>query len=199
MKKGCLWVIGVFFALSAIGAIINSDGKKSSSSTNKVVAEQNDTDKTLQNEAIESELSALFKKVIEYSTPCDENMNELAKVFQTGDIYNAYEAAKVTKKVCEYSWEQIGKLSPPEGLNEEAHEQAEETLDNCHLAMFTRIQFSEQAMEVANGDTRPSAISEATEKSKQGNEYSTMCAAGFFVISESQGINSDFLSDQLEK
>lgn len=141
----------------------------------------------------EQQFVSLYRAVIAKAKPCDDATNVLGKSSKSRDMLTVYQAAKDGRDVCRDATIAIGKLEPPAGLKAEGKAATDKALKTCRNAYLYRQMGMEKAMQAADGDTRPSVISEMTDNMKTGSVGTLMCVSEFFAAASSSGLDADEL------
>jgi hypothetical protein len=126
-----------------------------------------------------AEAIAWHKEVIETAKACDTWSEQLQSRFSKlrgpGDLYKIYEVASDTKSQCSEAWRAYNRLRIPASMTGEAQEKAEKAKESCSNAYFAKRQFAEIAMEIADGDMKPSKVQEAKEYAKASSSGVILC------------------------
>lgn len=193
---GCLGFLGITFLLGVIGAALEDP-------EDRARREAEASDKAAKEAAVSKELAkeeavAWYSEVIEISKPCDQQFTTLQSQFSefdsVGDLYTIYQTATVTRDACDASWESYRNLDAPSSFNDEVKEKAKETKDRCGNAYFAKRQFAELAMEIADGDMKPSKVQEARQYAEAGGAGVLACVAGAMGTALSAGVPAEELT-----
>lgn len=137
---------------------------------------------------------ALYRDVLARAAPCDKAVTQLGKTAQGGDPYATYQVAKNGNASCQTAADAMYAMEVPDGLPEAANEELDKALKACRFAYAQRASGLAKAMEIADGNGRPSTLSEMTEMLKDGQTGTLMCVAGFFATASKSGIASKRLA-----
>jgi len=177
-------VFGLFFVLAAIGVALESpedrarrvaeaEVKKAEEAVQKKAKVERDA-KTMKADAI-----AWHRDVIDMAKTCDTWSEQLqarfSKLSSPGELYTVYQVAADTKSQCQKVWLAYNDLGIPSSMTGEARDKAKEAKKSCSNAYFAKRQFAEIAMEIADGNMKPSKVQEAKEYGEAGSAGVLLC------------------------
>lgn len=181
---GCLGLFGLLFVLAAIGAALESpedrakrvaeaEAKKANDAVKEKARAESDAKK------VKADAIAWHREVVGIAKACDSSSEQLQTGFANlrgpGDLYSLYQAASETKSQCHNVWRAYSDLRIPSTMTDEAEEKAEEAKEGCTNAYFAKRQFAEIAMEIADGNMKPSKIQEAKEYGEASSAGVLLC------------------------
>lgn len=140
-------------------------------------------------EEAQNGLISLYRTVLETAKPCDASIGQMGKAASTGNQYATYDVAKAGAAACREAATAIREMEAPTGLSSDAAEATTKAIGDCGGAYLFRQMGMEKAMLVADGDGRPSLVSEMSENLKTGQAGVMVCVADFFVAAEKAGID----------
>lgn len=184
-----------------IGLVLTPNPEKDGKPAPKQVASaKNDSAPTLasteqaEKAAAQERFISLYHQVIAEAKPCDEASSVLQKAANSGDSLATYQAAKNGRDTCRAATMAMGKVEPPSGLTDAGEAATKKALGTCENAYLYRQMGMEKAMAVADGDNRPSAISEMIEHMKTGQAGTLLCVAQLLDAAVKSHINIKKLS-----
>jgi hypothetical protein len=184
---GCLGCGGLLVVLAVIVAAVDrgAESNTTDASTNSIgaVASAPVSDATKQS------FVYLYQDVLAAVKPCDKAFDRLGQAAKTGAPLATYKAAKVGADACQEAATTIGKKSAPSQLSGAAAEKTEEALKVCRNAYVARQMGFEKAMAIADGDTRPSVMSDMEENMKQGQAGVLLCVGSLIEASGLVGVD----------
>jgi hypothetical protein len=133
---------------------------------------------------------ALYRQLLETAKPCDKSVAALGKAAGTGNSYSTYQVAKDGAEACRSAYTAINRMETIEGLPSDGTEKLENALQTCGNAYLYRLMGMEKAMEVADGDDKPSVVSDMSEKLRLAQSGIMLCVAGFYETSAAIGVDS---------
>lgn len=119
--------------------------------------------------------TALYRSVIARAQPCDASVNQLSKAANSGNQMATYQAAKAGHDACLETVAELNDLDAPDGSSPEAEAAVDKALGICRNAYIHRQTAMTTAMEVADGDARPSKISSMSEDLKTAQLGVMLC------------------------
>lgn len=183
--KGCgcalIGLIGLFIVVGVFG-----EGTKDEEASQAAPAAASATE--------EAAVIAWYDGIMDAAAPCDvasKRMGEITIAISEGNasMFDGYGAAQRTQAACRESSMAVGGVSIPAAFEGELEEQAEEARDTCQLAYAARRQSAEAAMEVFDGDMRPSKMSTMTELAQQGSNGIMACVAQAMQVVDAAGVD----------
>lgn len=187
----CLGGLGAFVA----GMILTpgSAGKHAAKNTKLVskagVSAPTSSRETPSTEEGKNAFVALYRQVLAAGEPCDKSITAIGAAAKTGDQYATYQVAKDGAAACREAATTIGSFSKPDGLTGEGEQAVEKALKICGNAYLYRQMGMEKAMQIADGDGKPSVVSEMSDDLKTGQTGVLLCVAGMFDASSKIGID----------
>lgn len=139
--------------------------------------------------ATEQRFISLYHQVIAAAKPCDEATNTLGNAGKSRDMLTVYQAAKDGRDACRDATTEIGKFEAPDGLKADAKSATDKALNTCRNAYLYRQMGMEKAMQVADGDSRPSVVSEMVDNMKTGSAGTMLCVGELIGAASSAGID----------
>lgn len=142
-------------------------------------------------EAQEAKAGQWFVKLTNISNGCDSRMQELGNAMQavgqgSGSMYEGYAVARETRDSCGKVWQAYRDIEPPGFLNEDA---ADEAGESCKLSAFVKMEAAETAMEIFDGDMRPSQMDKLGEDLKLARANSIQCVTQASAVMSGEGID----------
>ncbi|GAA3794752.1 hypothetical protein GCM10022600_15210 [Qipengyuania pelagi] len=182
LKKGCLWAIGIFVGLAALGALLPDTPESEDGGTEATTSSAADDDGTGSAAA-----GAWRDTVMVAMEPCDNAIGGLGETLQgvgsgSATMLDGYQQAQTANRVCEGAWSRLQDLDPPPALEGEAEDRADDALEQCQIAMMLKGDAAEQAMAFLDGDARPSVISGIGEKTESAGQATMACVAGLISV-----------------
>lgn len=193
VSKGCLWAIGIGLGLVLLVILVPTPEKS---------GDPNETAKTIAGEpdvALRADAKRWYRAVIGHAQPCDDANEQLANLGAgladgSSSMMSAYQAASRSREACRSVWLSYDDLDVPASFEGEMEDKAEEALDRCKTAYFTKSQAAEAAMTVFDGDMRPSAVEEMRKTATDGNTGMMACVASAMSVAMRSGLTSEQLS-----
>ncbi|HEX8553412.1 MAG TPA: hypothetical protein VF695_01770, partial [Sphingomonas sp.] len=135
-----------------------------------------------------------YRQLLVLAKPCDQAVTALAKAANSGDQYSTYEAAKHGDRVCRKTATTIGGMSASASTYGEDAKKIEKAISTCRSAYIFKQMGMAKAMAIADGDGRPSVVSDMSEDLKTGQAGALLCVAEFFAAGSKLGIDLKELS-----
>ena len=132
---------------------------------------------------------SLYRSVLDTSKPCDTSIDRLGKAASSGNRYTTYAVAKQGAAACRDAAMAFQDMQAPAGLPTDAEEVTTKAISACQNAYISRQMGMEKAMEVADGDGKPSVVSDMSDNLQAGQNGVLMCVAGFFDAAGKAGID----------
>lgn len=142
----------------------------------------------------QAEFIAMYRHIIETAKPCDKSVDALGKAAKTGNVYSTYQVAKDGAEACRDASTSIGEMETPGGLPSEAADAVGKAIEVCRNAYLYRQLGMEKAMQAADGDARPSVMSEMAENMKTAQHGVILCVAQLFMTSQAVGVDPKILN-----
>lgn len=153
----------------------NKTGMKDTATAKTEAATTSAADTQAEKRAAQERFISLYHQVINTAKPCDDASGVLQKAANSGNTLATYQAAKAGREACQNAAIEMRKFDAPEGLNGEATAMTNKALTTCANAYVYRQMGMDKAIEVADGDNRPSVISEMIENMKTGQAGTMLC------------------------
>jgi len=131
----------------------------------------------------------LYRQIINQTKRCDQASSALQKAANSGDTLATYQAAKEGRDACREATTTIGGYDAPDGLSDEAEEATTKAITTCENGYLYRQMGMEKAMQYADGDTRPSVMSEMIDNMKTGQAGTLLCVTQLFAAANKSGID----------
>ncbi|MCB2089102.1 MAG: hypothetical protein R3E18_00715 [Sphingomonadaceae bacterium] len=145
---------------------------------------------------------AWYNRIISISEACDTSTNELQSQFESigngSSVYTIYSTAKVTRDQCGEAWRAYENLEVPAEFSDEARDKAKDTSEACANAFFAKRQFADVALEIADGDQRPSKVAEGVDYAKAGGAGVMLCVASAMEAATLAGADLSDLSGETD-
>ena len=141
---------------------------------------------------LETETKTLWASLLQAIEPCDRAAEQVAKTTKTGNIYEVYPAAKAGTEACGEASRAVEALSPPNSATGEVAAAFEKGLDACENGQQARTVAFSKLAEVADGDMRPSAVTEVKEYMQAAGAAGLVCAAGMLEAATKGGVDTKF-------
>ncbi|MCP5397274.1 MAG: hypothetical protein H6918_11180 [Sphingomonadaceae bacterium] len=179
-------VVGFAAIASLLGSPAGTPEEKAARQADVVKAEQKaeeDKEASLaQAKEREAEVALVwYNRIISISEACDSSTSELQTQFEDigngSNVYTIYETARTTRDKCGEAWKAYESLEAPSEFSGELRDKATETSEACASAFFAKRQFADIAMEIADGDQRPSKVAEGVDYAKAGGAGVMLCVA----------------------
>lgn len=106
----------------------------------------------------------------------------------SGDRYAAYRAASTAQEQCGVAWLTFGETDPPAGLEGETEDLAEEAIESCKMAYYSKTEVAEVAAEIFDGDMRPSKMAALEDEAEAGSSGAARCAAQMMKVAIDVGL-----------
>lgn len=168
----------------------NKAGLKDTATAKNGAAGTSAADAEAEKLAANERFISLYHQVISTAKPCDDAAGVLQKAANGGNTLATYQAAKAGREACQNAAIEMRKLEAPEGLNGEATAMTNKALTTCANAYVYRQMGMDKAIEVADGDNRPSVISEMIENMKTAQAGTMLCIGKFLETSNNLGIDA---------
>lgn len=139
--------------------------------------------------ATKTEFVELFHRVIGTAKPCDEAVSALGKAANTGNQYTTYQVAKEGSDACQAATASLNDMTAPDNLSSANTEAVDKALKICRGAYMFRQMGMAEAMEIADGNSRPSKVSEMAEHLKDGQTGTVLCVAEMFYAANKIGVD----------
>jgi hypothetical protein len=139
---------------------------------------------------LEGEARNLWEAVLAAAKPCDRAADDVSTSAKSGDVYRLYGAAKRGEEACQNASTAIGDMKPPASAEEDGEAAFSKAIDQCSTAQFARVRAFGKVAEVADGNMRPSAVTEAKEMLETAGAGGLYCAAGFFDAAGKSGVDT---------
>ncbi|MFH8653202.1 hypothetical protein ACH37Y_10855 [Sphingomonas paucimobilis] len=186
-RLGCGVALGVMVLIGVIGALADGDAGAGNSSASSGTTAPAKADATAE---ARQAFVANYKAVIAAAKPCDAMMGGIEEAAKSGSPLTLYQAAKAGQEACEGSWTKIRAIEPAD-LPDAAADKEKAALKTCSGAYFLRQRAMETAMEIADGDAKPSKLSTFQEDMRDGQAAVMMCVAQYIEASEPAGVKLD--------
>ena len=135
-----------------------------------------------------------YSAIMGAAAPCDAANKQLAAFADAPTTPLAgYRAARAAHDICQASWSVFGDMDVPAQLTGAAEDAAAKAIDTCKLAYFSKMQMAEKAMEIFDGDTRPSTIESMREEAEAGNSGMYACVGQAMAAAVAAGVSLDDL------
>lgn len=167
----------------------NKTGQKNAATAKNEAATTSVADAKAEKSAAQERFISLYHQVINTAKPCDNASGVLQKAANSGNTLATYRAAKAGREACQNAAIEMRKLEAPEGLDGEATAMTSKALTTCANAYVYRQMGMDKAIEVADGDNRPSVISEMIENMKTGQAGTLLCVGQLIEASAKAGID----------
>ena len=131
----------------------------------------------------------LYRGVLSATKPCDAAVGRLGKVASSGDQYATYQVAKDGRDACRDTSTTIAGLDTPDGLTADAEAAVEKAVGECRDAYALRQSAMETAMQIADGEGRPSLVSEMSDQLKAAQGGVLVCVAHLFQAGSAAGVD----------
>jgi hypothetical protein len=132
---------------------------------------------------------ALYREILSAAKPCDSSVAALRKAAGSGNPYSTYEVAKRGADACREAAMSINDMEAPAGLSAEGRDAVTKSIETCRSAYLYRQTGMEKAMQAADGDARPSVVSEMSENMKTAQSGVMLCVAQLFTASQAVGVD----------
>lgn len=149
-------------------------------------------------EAVKASMIAFGRNLYTAMSPCDQTGKALAAAAQgmtngTASVYEVYDAAKEANEGCAESSTNIGKVTVPDNLPDDVQKSAKATIRICETASLSKMRAASTMMEIADGDGRPSKVTEMREEAERGQTALLACVAELFVTGDMVGVKAQEL------
>lgn len=134
-----------------------------------------------------------YRDLLAAAKPCDDSFSALSDAAQTGSPVATYQAARDGRDACRGAAITIGNLEAPDGVADDVEEAVTEALDTCKNAYIRRQIGMDKAMEVADGDARPSAITDMMDYIKSSQAGVLLCVGEMVTAGQKLGVKMDDL------
>jgi hypothetical protein len=149
--------------------------------------------KDASSEQTKREFVELYRQVLKSGGPCDKAIGAMAIAAKTGDQYATYQVAKEGEEACGQASTAIQDLQVPSGLSNEAASAVEKGIKTCSSAYVFRQMGMQKAMQVADGDGKPSVVSDMVDNLKTGQTGVMLCVAELFEASSKVGVDTKLM------
>ncbi len=139
--------------------------------------------------AAKDEFIQRYRQMLAAAKVCDEASETLGKAANSGSQLATYQAAQGGRDACRAAAGTIGELDAPEDLPDAGEAAFDKAKDTCRNAYIYRQLGMEKAMQAADGDARPSVVSEMQENMKTGQAGTLLCVAQWFDAAGKSGID----------
>lgn len=191
---GCGGLIAVIAIIVAISGGSSTGGKEAEASrleatADKIDAEANRVEQSDGKQALVNN----YRTMLKLAKGCDPMIGAIGDAAKTGSPVAMFAAAKEGQARCQEAWLGISKLSPADGLPDAVREKEQKAIKTCGSAYFLRQRAMETAMEVADGDAKPSKIASIQEDLQTGQGGVMLCVAEYFDAAGAAGVKTDQL------
>jgi hypothetical protein len=143
---------------------------------------------------LRKETKQLWRSVVAASEPCDAASKIAANAASSGDVYRLYEAAKTAEDACRVAHYALRELDAPASSADHVEEAFESSISKCaEAALMKQIAYSKIA-EVADGNVRPSAVTDARDSVEAASSGSLVCAAAMMAAAAKAGVGTDIFN-----
>ncbi len=139
---------------------------------------------------LQDEAAALWSNIVTEAKPCDNAGDRVASAARSGDVYRLYAVAKESQAACGSAVAATFQLKAPASAVGESKVAFENAIIKCGEAhSIKQIAFGKVA-DVADGNMRPSAVTEAREKLEVASGGGLYCAAAMMQAASKAGVDS---------
>jgi hypothetical protein len=191
------WMLGAFaaFVLSLIvvpkrdpqSASAPADaagGEKPTAAAATEAEEAAEQKKVLTNQTV-----ALWQRVVNISAGCEAAARGVTKASATGDVYTMYPAVKAAEEACRNASMATERLDAPEAADGKIEDAFEDGIEKCARGQLAKQMAFAKLAEVLDGDSRPSAVTEAKRRIETASEAGLYCAAGIVGAASEAGLD----------
>lgn len=138
-------------------------------------------------------LVANYRTVLSLAKACDPMIGAVGEAGSTGSPVAMYAAAKDGHTKCKDTWLKISDIKPADGLSDEVREKEKEALETCSTAYYLRQRALETAMNIADGDAKPSTITSVQDDLKAGQAGVLLCVGRYSGAAGAAGVSPEAL------
>lgn len=197
LKKGCLWLFGIAFALVLIGAISGDPASEEVGESAEV--EQSENTEPV-NEVV---MRDWYFSILNAAKPCDRassSMGDALKNFASGRgaTLTVYQSAIRADEACRETSLSYGRLNVPDGLPDAVEEAVDQAHETCQNGFVLKQMAAAKAAEVFDGAMSNSNITRLQELSNDGQNGVFACVAAAMTAVGEAGIESETIASWSE-
>lgn len=138
---------------------------------------------------------SLMNEISLAAKPCDNIGKQFATASENPDMYEWYRLANAGAKACDTAAADIQLIQPGNTFSQDGKKKLKIARDNLATAYLHKAESFEKIKIVANGDMRPSAISEATEAIETSSSALVIASAALMINMQEEGVDISTLTD----
>lgn len=136
----------------------------------------------------QAEFNAMWSEMKAVLASCDNAVSGAQASMKTGDVYKAYPRIQRAAEVCGKASLAAYSVDVPRSAKGEVRKKLTKGREICQMSIVSKQIAMESVAKVANGDSRPSAVSKAQEDMERGSTGAMACAVGFMAAANEAGL-----------
>lgn len=137
----------------------------------------------------QAEFNSVWSDVKVKMERCDVAVRRAGEVVGSGNAYAAYGPTKSAAEVCRSAWSEMSSIRAPRSAKGEVKKAMQDARSRCSDAVLWKQMAMDALVKVLDGDQRPSAMSDATDKLSTARDLSTGCWLGYLSAAEKAGLD----------
>lgn len=142
-------------------------------------------------------VKTFYSTIVAKAGNCDADnklaMDAVSKLGSGGSAYSAYPLVKNAKASCEAYARDLATVTVPD-VPAKAKDKLDSAIDNCGAGSISRVQTLDTAMQILDGDMKPSTLTAFKESGNASQAGMLGCVADIYAAADAVGLKADELT-----